>query len=245
MTAVAVSVAVACMLFTATLFIYLGTPRGKGRFGEWRVRRIIGRTKKGKRYVINDFMFVCGGKSVQIDHIVINKNGVYVIETKNYSGTVYGTDAQKYWLQVLPHGRGRKRIYSPVKQNAAHIYRLAAIFPFKVYFTSIVVFVQNNTKKLTSSTAVPISVLKKRLALPQKPKPYTESEMERLYLALKEAQTEEVSLENHISVIKKARELIEHNICPVCQAPLVTRKNEYGEFFGCSRYPECTYIKRG
>ncbi len=242
---IAVSVLIVFTLAFTVAVIYFSSSQLRGRFGEMRVRRIIGKTEKGKRYVINDFMFMCDGKSVQIDHIVINRNGIYVIETKNYSGTIYGNDFQRYWLQVLPHGKGRKKIYSPVKQNASHIYKLGRVFPFKVYFTSIVVFVQNNTKKIKSNTAVPISVLKKRLALPQKTKPYTESETERIYSALKALQTGDISLKEHISAINETRELIEHNICPVCKSPLVTRKNEYGTFLGCSGYPECTYIKKG
>ncbi|MDW8223060.1 MAG: type I DNA topoisomerase [Gemmatales bacterium] len=31
--------------------------------------------------------------------------------------------------------------------------------------------------------------------------------------------------------------------CPLCGAPLVTRYSKAGEFLGCSRYPECRYMK--
>ena len=32
--------------------------------------------------------------------------------------------------------------------------------------------------------------------------------------------------------------------CPLCGKPLVVRYGRYGEFIGCSGYPECTYIKK-
>jgi len=32
-------------------------------------------------------------------------------------------------------------------------------------------------------------------------------------------------------------------MCPLCQSPLVTRWSKRGEFLGCSKYPECRYIK--
>lgn len=31
--------------------------------------------------------------------------------------------------------------------------------------------------------------------------------------------------------------------CPLCGAPLVTRYSKTGEFLGCSRYPDCRYVK--
>jgi DNA topoisomerase-1 len=32
--------------------------------------------------------------------------------------------------------------------------------------------------------------------------------------------------------------------CPLCGAPLVERFSKHGKFFGCSKYPECKYIKK-
>ncbi|HHW89896.1 MAG TPA: hypothetical protein GX745_03200, partial [Clostridiales bacterium] len=44
-------------------------PSGKGFLGELLVRLIIGKTKEGKQYVLNNYMVVDEGKSSQIDHI--------------------------------------------------------------------------------------------------------------------------------------------------------------------------------
>ena len=66
-------------------------------------------------------------KSSQIDNIVIRPNGVFVIETKNYAGRVYGNDSQRVWTQVLAYGNNKNRFYNPVKQNATHIYFLARV----------------------------------------------------------------------------------------------------------------------
>ncbi len=217
--------------------------RLKGLIGELSVRFAIGKTKKGRQYVINNYMFLCGGKSVQIDHIVVNKNGVFVIETKNYSGKIYGTDRQRQWLQVS--GKGKTQIYSPVLQNASHIYRLEQTLPINVYLTSLVVFVQNNTENITSDNVIPIKILKQRLRLPGKIKPYTAEQMEQIFSALKRTRNTEITEKEHISRINEAGELIRHNLCPVCGRPLVTRTSEHGDFLACSGYPECKFIKRG
>ena len=143
------------MLFAITIWIliialglflvWLKSPRGKGVKGEFLVKRKIGKTKENKKYVINNYMIQDGEKSSQIDHIVINENGVFVIETKNYSGIIYGNDNQHEWIQVLSYGRVRNKLHSPIKQNATHIYRLKEILPNDIYLTSIIVFVKNNT----------------------------------------------------------------------------------------------------
>lgn len=86
-------------LFFFIVFVYLKKKKGKpwkkksveeiGAEGEAAVADIIGETKEGVRYVLNDYMVEDEGKSSQIDHILINKYGVFVIETKNYSGRIY------------------------------------------------------------------------------------------------------------------------------------------------------------
>ena len=110
------------VILLAAAYSILRTPKMKGIIGERKVRREIGKTKEGIRYVLNDVLFDTDNKSCQIDHIVINENGVFVIETKNYSGRVYGTDQQHEWTQVLKYGKVKNKFYSPVKQNQTHIY---------------------------------------------------------------------------------------------------------------------------
>lgn len=85
------------VFFGAILLFYafLTTPKGKGWIGETRVKWIIKKTKIGVRYVINNLVIKTDdNKTCQIDHILINSNGIFVIETKNYSGRIYGQENQ-------------------------------------------------------------------------------------------------------------------------------------------------------
>ena len=240
-----VIVLIVTLITLSAVAAYLKTPVGKGVLGELRVRWMVGKTRPGTRYVLNNYIFMCDGRSVQIDHIVINKNGVFIIETKNYSGRIYGSDDQKRWTQVLAHGKVKNKIYSPVKQNASHIYKLGRVLGIDAYLTSVVVFVQNNTRFLRSDIAIPISTLKKKLKLPSKLKPYSKDEMELIYSAFESQRNTDITLKEHVQGIHKARELAEHDICPFCKLPLVTRKGKHGDFLGCSGYPRCTYTKKG
>ncbi|MFA6867316.1 MAG: nuclease-related domain-containing protein [Clostridia bacterium] len=89
---------------------WLFTPKGKGFLGELKVKIIIGKTKSGKKFIINNYMVVDEGKSSQIDHILINENGVFIIETKNYSGRIYGDYRQLEWTQVLAYGKAKYKM---------------------------------------------------------------------------------------------------------------------------------------
>lgn len=55
----------------------------------------------------------------QLDHIVITPFGVFVIETKNYQGTIYGGKDRKTWSV-----NGKFKMMNPFIQNYGHIQAL-------------------------------------------------------------------------------------------------------------------------
>lgn len=225
------------------LAAYLKSPSVRGKRGENRVRRIIGKTQEGLRYVFNDYKIVDEGMSCQIDHILINQNGVFVIETKNYSGNIYGTDEQREWTQVLAYGKIKNKIYNPIKQNNTHLYRIRKILPKEFPLISIVVFVQNNTQHINSKVAIPLYSLYDHIG---KNRGITLSpeKIEEAAKLLQEAQATEITKKEHIENIHLMRDKIAQNICPRCGGKLVLRRGKYGQFYGCENYPNCKFIKK-
>lgn len=225
------------------LAVYLKSPSVRGKRGENRVRRIIGKTQEGLRYVFNDYKIVDEGMSCQIDHILINQNGVFVIETKNYSGNIYGTDEQREWTQVLSYGKVKNKIYNPVKQNNTHVYRIRKILPKEFPLVSIVVFVQNNTQHINSKVAIPLyslyDYIGKNRGITLSPE-----KIEEAAKLLQEAQATEITKKEHIENIHLMRDKIAQNICPRCGGKLVLRRGKYGQFYGCENYPNCKFIKK-
>jgi hypothetical protein len=57
--------------------------------------------------------------TTQIDHIVLSQYGVWVIETKNMSGWIFGEPNAQYWMQV--HFKQKHRFQNPLRQNYRHI----------------------------------------------------------------------------------------------------------------------------
>ena len=78
--------------------------------------------------VYNDILIRDGNYTTQVDHIVISRYGVFVIEMKNIHGKIYGTGKSEYWSQYLPdvgykrYGYTQKyTVRNPLWQNAGHI----------------------------------------------------------------------------------------------------------------------------
>lgn len=222
------------------LAIYLKKPTTRGKRGENKVRWVIGETIENEQYVINDLIITNEGKTSQIDHIVINPRGVFVIETKNYSGDIYGNENQREWTQVLAYGNVKNKLYNPIKQNATHVYHVKKILG-KLPVHSLVVFVQNNTYYIEANNVIPLSSLRSSLQ-------YGESvlsvkQMEIAYKTLLSKKVD-ISTQEHIHNVKEQQRNLERGICPRCGGQLVLRNGNYGEFWGCSNYPKCKFIKK-
>lgn len=232
--------AVVALCIIACLSFFFSTPKAKGKRGEHLVRRIIGKTKVNEKYVFNDYIIENGDKSSQIDHILINPYGVFVIETKNYSGKIYGSKNQDKWIQVLQYGKIKNELYNPLKQNATHIYRLKNILG-DVPFRSLVVFTQNNTEHISSENVIPVKYLHKIINRGEIV--LTGEEMNLISQAL-ETNRSSLNIKDHIKNIRKQQQDLQEGICPRCGGHLVIRNGKYGQFYGCSNYPSCKFTKK-
>lgn len=119
MKAIIVIIVVALLL---KKFLKLYKPMIKGNIGEIKVKFKLKFLPKQYK-TINDVMLSNNkGKTVQIDHIVVGNNGVFVIETKNYSGTICGVADEVYWKQIFQ--KSSHDFYNPLFQNKGHIIEL-------------------------------------------------------------------------------------------------------------------------
>ena len=60
------------------------------------------------------------GDTSEIDVVYICKKGILVIESKNYSGWIFGNEDDSKWTATLPNGQ-KNHFYNPIYQNKAHI----------------------------------------------------------------------------------------------------------------------------
>lgn len=227
-------------------FIILSLPSVKGRIGESKVNNVLeSLTNKYGGYFIHD-VIVKGddGKTSQIDHIYICTRGVFVIETKNYAGRIYGSDNQKEWTQVLAYGNSKNKLYNPVMQNQTHIRRLDEALPKHLNMISVVVFVQGNIKYIESEHVYTLDGLKE--AVEAHNANYPDSKVEAIAHIIQSYKDNPVSTDKeHVARIKETQRDIEKGICPRCGGELVLRisKKDGKKFYGCSNYPNCKFTK--
>jgi hypothetical protein len=74
----------------------------KGKFAEVVANTVLGLFLDKEIYTLyKNVTLELEDDTTQIDHIIISKFGIFVIETKNYGGWIYGSEHQKQWIQKL------------------------------------------------------------------------------------------------------------------------------------------------
>jgi hypothetical protein len=78
----------------------LSSPRWKGDIAQRRVRRILSANLQKNLYtVLNNLQLPTGGGTIRIDHVVVSRFGIFVIESQYARGVVSGTEVQERWKQ--------------------------------------------------------------------------------------------------------------------------------------------------
>ena len=231
-------------LVAVCILIFLKSPKVKGWLGEICVKIVLGKTKPGMKYVINNLLLNVGeNKTSQIDHVLINANGIFVIETKNYSGRIYGCADDFEWTQVLRYGKVKNKFYNPIKQNKTHVYHISKIINQDIPLTSAVVFVRGNTRFVNAIGVYNLFGLKRLISSNTKTD-LTPEQMLEAYELIIGAKDTSTSQAEHINNIRSLRNDIDNNICPRCGKRLIIRNGKNGSFYGCEGYPQCRFTKR-
>ena len=219
----------------------------KGEMGEKIVAKRLKRLPKDKYRVINDLLLQNNGYSSQIDHVVVSEYGVFVIETKNYQGDIYGGANSEMWTQNIYGNKSQFR--NPIWQNKGHITAIRNVLgnPTRIPFENIVLFADGSNLKLDKS--LPVYNWRKVIPII---KGFTDVERiptdvaDRIYNKLLAANVRDrKARKEHITsarATKKRRdEAVANGMCPKCGGQLVIREGKYGKFYGCSNYPQCVY----
>ena len=214
----------------------------KGIQGEFTVSCCLGSTIPGERYVINDLILVApNGITSQIDHILIDGKGVLVVETKNYSGRIYGNANQKEWTQVLAYGECKHKLYNPVLQNQTHIKRITEVIGPNVPIGSAIVFVQGNIQFINAPYIYNMQGLQ-WLVNAKSPTEFPPQERERVYQILLALKSQNAHLSGqHILNAQRVKMQASRKYCPICGTLMIQQNTPSGTFYYCSNVPKCTY----
>lgn len=89
--------------------------------------------------LLNDLTLETDHGTAQIDHVLVADTGIFVIETKHYSGWIFGGPNDSRWTQVIY--KWKSRFMNPIHQNYGHLKALQALFTLpESAFIPVVVF---------------------------------------------------------------------------------------------------------
>lgn len=211
-----------------------------GAIGEFWVRIELKKLPKEYR-IINNIMVIVNNKSSQIDHLVVSKYGIFVIETKQYNGYLAGKDYDKKW--TVKAGNRKYYINNPIHQNYGHVQSLKEVLNIdENKFVPIVCISSNARVNIQSDKVVLITNLIRTITSYQKE--IISNDKEIYYQVLSINITDKEKRKRHIKDIKQnTKQKNKDYQCPKCGGELVERKGQYGKFLGCSNYPKCRFTK--
>ena len=226
-----------------------------GKYGEFLLKSELdmGRlTGKKGRILRNVYVPKDDGSTSEIDVLFITQKGLIVFESKNYSGWIFGREADSYWTASLPN-KEKHRFYNPILQNKSHIKWLVKSTGDVPTF-SVIVFSERCELKKIETTSKNIWVIQRestnhvvRQIWKENEDCLSEKQIDELYEKLKDfTKVSNEVKEEHIQAIQEKQK--ENPICPQCGGKLVLRTARQGpnagnQFYGCSNYPKCRYIK--
>lgn len=188
------------------ILIYLTVNRSKikGAKGEKRVNSILKDIPDSK--ILNNIMLKTEMGTSQIDHILINSKGIFVIETKNYDGWIFGNEKAKYWTQIIY--KKKSKFLNPIRQNYGHIKTIEEYLPNKkeMFHSTIVFSNKCEFKKLEVTTHVlKVGELKKFLNNFKSSITLTNADINYYFMILQKNNiTDETERKNHIKRIRES-----------------------------------------
>ena len=112
---------IASLIFIISLWL-TQSKGGKGYFGEKTLAHFLKKLNFSEYKIVNDIILKDDDHYCQIDHVVVSRFGIFVIETKVSERAVYGNIRAKTWKQYV--GPNKYEIQNPTHQNYGHIQSL-------------------------------------------------------------------------------------------------------------------------
>nr|WP_275667680.1 NERD domain-containing protein [Photobacterium damselae] len=223
----------------------------KGIFGEYLVNRLLSKLPESDYTLIKDVTLPTSDGTTQVDHIVVSKYGIFVVETKNMKGWIFGSARQKLWTQKIY--RHSSKFQNPLHQNYKHIKALETLLGCSAdYLHSVIVFIGDSTFKTEMPPNVTYARGSIRYIQQFNKVVFSDKDYARLtnsinQIKLKRGVITDLKHRNHVKEIVASK--VSSNQCPRCGSEMVLRETKRGEnigkqFWGCSTFPKCRAVKQ-
>jgi hypothetical protein len=234
----------------ALLGVLLRSSRVKGIVGERLVRAALRlRLDRATYRAMHDLTLPTPDGTTQIDHVVVSRYGIFVIETKNMKGWIFGGARQAQWTQKIH--RHTTRFRNPLLQNYKHVKALQALLdvpPETIH--SVVSFVGDSTFK----TPLPENVTQGARFIGYirsfREPVFSDAAVEAVLQRIADGRLKPGSTTHraHVQSLKSRADPLAERRCPKCGSALVLRTVKKGprsgdRFWGCSTYPQCRVMQ--
>ena len=235
-----------CLVGLLCLAGVLRSPWAKGLLGELLVRLLIywQLDQQTYRRLHNVTLNTLDG-TTQIDHVVLSPYGIFVLETKNMSGWIFGGEKQPQWTQKLY--KHSFKFQNPLRQNFKHLKALEVSLGVSLeHLHSVIVFIGGSRFK----TEMPVNVTQgigfiRYIKSFQQPV-FTETEVDELSRTLQNNRraADLATHREHVQNLQSRHDPSAERKCPKCGSPLLIRTIKSGpkegqQFWGCSAFPKC------
>lgn len=227
----------------AILWFVAETSWFKGKLGEFLVARSFKKHLDPETYtVLHDVTLPVRGGTTQIDHIVVSPFGIFVIETKNMSGWIFGSPNEKQWTQTFH--RKKFRFQNPLRQNYKHLKAASEVTGLpEDKLHSVVIF----TGAAKFKTTLPANVTRRASGVfyirTRREPMLSDLEVSEAVSSLRSSSLERgfATDREHVRNLKLKSE---QPLCPACGGEMVKRTTKRGpkagsQFWGCSSFPKC------
>lgn len=213
-------------------------PKIRQRWLKYQVRKQLMKLPTENIEVIHDFMIPTAQGLCALDAVVIAPQGIFLIQTVNYVGKIYGNDWKKKWLQKTRFGK--QTFANPFYQlhtDGVELERILALNHDD--FIAITVFPRGAKLEVlgqqqtihAKQLATVIQEQQEQLVTPEEIKQSTQIlqrinitvplDRQRLYQRMQEIE-------------KVAAEKIHNGICPQCGSILIVKNSPTGYYKHCS-----------
>lgn len=223
------------------------TPWFKGITGEFIVNVCAKLFLDEEKYhLIKNVTLPTENGTTQIDHIIVSVYGVFVVETKNMKGWIFGNEKQRTWTQkIFKH---TNKFQNPLYQNYKHTQTLEELLGLtdrEVF--SLIVFIGDSTFK----TDMPPNVTEGggyiRYIKSKTREVLSPAKVQEITRKIESGRLKP-SMQTNRDHVNHLRKRSNETSCPKCGNEMILRESKRGanagnKFWGCSNYPRCKGVR--
>ncbi|MEN9358739.1 MAG: hypothetical protein RL095_274 [Verrucomicrobiota bacterium] len=242
------------ILLAGWFFAQLKKPAVKGAIGEAITSTIhkVALDSKVYHQLNNVTLKLEDGSTTQIDHVIVSRFGIFVIETKNMAGWIFGKADQAQWTQTFPNGT-KNSFQNPLRQNYRHLMALIEFYGLSkedidTNLFNLINFGPDATLKNAEELPPQVTMPHVAFIRSKQTEVFTPEQAAQMAQALQEGRMPNglfKTQQTHEIHLASLQERHNSNSCPKCSKPLVERKRKSDgqAFLGCTGFPSCRYVR--